>query len=195
MFPVVMEAVGEIMEPSQLRWISYSHFEADECGSLSQWMLVAPQAQAVATIAGVRVNLDDFTPKRPLGLASDSLLQTGKYRFRLYPTPHLPHGWDAGMLFEEITRTLFCSDLFHQSGNVEPITYDETLERARQVLVETQKGPMRDYIPYTATTDRYLNDLAALQPKILATQHGSTFIGDGARALRELGKIIKEVYE
>ncbi len=197
MFPEVKRAVAELIDLSQLRWISYSHFEADECGTINEWIMAAPDAQAVSTITGARVNLNDFATKRPLALPADSEFQTGKSRFRIYPTPHLPHGWDAEMLFEESTRTLFCSDLLHQYGDVEPVCYedDTVLQRFRQALEQIQLGQSKDYIPYTSHTDQYLSSLSALEPHILATQHGSTYIGDGGAVLRRLSPIIREAYE
>ncbi len=195
MFPQVLEAMKQVLPPEQLRWISFSHFETDECGALNEWLDVAPQAHAVCTPTAARVNLLDFAARPPRSLDKDEVLATGKFRFRLLPTPHLPHGWDAGMLFEETQRILFCSDLFHQMGDAEPVTRHSVIGRARDTLLKTQSGPLRDYIPYTSRMDSYIHQLAGLKPEFLATQHGSTFIGDGAQALLELGQVIREVYE
>jgi flavorubredoxin len=195
MFPDVLEAVGQIMDPTKLRWIGFSHYEVDECGALNEWLDVAETAQAIGTVAGVQVNLVDFASRPPRGLKADERIETGRFKFRMIPTPHLPHGWDAGMFFEETTQILFCSDLFHQNGDVEPVTRASVLERARQVLLHTQGGLMPDYMPYTLKTKRQLEQLAALKPKMLATQHGSTFTGDGGSALQGLAAVIKEAYE
>jgi flavorubredoxin len=192
-FPVVREAVSRLIDPAQLRWIGFSHFEVDECGALNQWLQIAPQAQAVCSVVGALVNLSDFASRPPRGLARDESLVTGRHRFRFRPTPHLPHGWDAGVLYEETDRTLLCSDLFHQNGDVEAVTEADVLGRARQTLVEYQAGPLMDYMPYTVSTERLLHELAALQPKTLAAMHGSTFVGDGARALRDLAVVMREV--
>jgi len=193
MFPFVQEAMRQIIQPSQLRWIGFSHFEADECGSVNEWLQVAPSAQVLGTEAAVRVNIADFASRTPRALTKDEVLQAGKHRFRMIPTTHLPHGWEAGMLFEEISQTLFCSDLFHQNGDIEPVTHASVIERAREVLLANQTGPLRDYMPYTIKTEHYLHDLALLKPKVLTTQHGSTFVGHGTQALDELALIIKEV--
>jgi hypothetical protein len=127
-------------------------------------------------------------------MAKDEVLSTGKYRFRFCPTPHLPHGWDAGVLFEETQGTLLCSDLFHQNGNVEALTESDVIERTRKALVEYQAGLLMDYLPFTLNTERLLHELATLKPKTLAAMHGSTFVGDGERALRDLAVVMREVY-
>jgi len=106
----------------------------------------------------------------------------------------LPHGWDAGVLFEETDQTLLCSDLFHQTGDVEAVTESDVLERTRKALQEYQGGLLMDYQPYTLRTERLLNELAELKPRTLAAMHGSTFVGDGERALRDLAVVMREVY-
>ena len=193
MFPAVREAVGKLLDPATLRWIGFSHFEVDECGALNEWLTVAPQAQAVCSVVGALVNMGDFADRSARGLGSDEVLSTGKYRYRFRATPHLPHGWDAGVLFEETQRTLFCSDLFHHDGDVEAVTESDILGRVRQTLVHYQAGPLMDYQPFTTRTEGLLAQLAAFQPRTLATMHGSTFVGDGARALRDLGTVMREV--
>lgn len=193
MFPAVREAVARIIDPVNLRWIGFSHFEVDECGALNEWLAVAPRAETVCSVVGALVNLTDYAVRPPRGMTKDEVLSTGKYRFRFCPTPHLPHGWDASVLFEETQRTLLCSDLFHQNGNVEPLTTSDLVERARQALLDYQAGPLMDYMPYTPKTDRLLAELAALEPKTLAAMHGSTFVGDGARALHDLGPVMRDV--
>jgi len=114
MFPDVRDAVARVLDPATIRWISWSHFEVDECGALNDWLAIAPRAQAACSQVGVLVNLEDFAARRPRGLTRDEVIDTGRHRFRFIPTPHLPHGWDAGVLFEENSRLLLCSDLFHQ---------------------------------------------------------------------------------
>ncbi len=193
MFSLVRDAVAQIIDPSDIRWIGFSHFEVDECGALNEWLAVAPQAETICSVVGALVNLTDFAVRPPRGLAKDEVVCTGRYRFRFCPTPHLPHGWDASVLFEETQRTLLCSDLLHQNGDVEPVTSADVVGRARQALLDYQAGPLMDYLPYTPKTERLLAELAALEPKTLAAMHGSTFVGDGARALRELGPVMRDV--
>src|SRR5262249_10461801 len=149
---------------------------------------------AVCSLVGKLVSVDDCMAERPaLGMKDGDVLNTGKYRFSFLHTPHVPHCWEAGFLFEETQHTLLCSDLFHQNGDVEPATHSDVLGRCRQVLVEYQQGPLANYVPYTSHTEPTLHRLAELQPKTLATMHGSTFVGDGARALHDLATIFKDV--
>ena len=133
MFPDVREGVSKVLDPATIRWISFSHFEADECGALNEWFAVAPRAQAACGMVGGLVSVNDFTGRETRILTPKEPLATGKYRFRYLPNPpDLPHGWDAGVMFEETGRTLFCSDLFHHDGEVEPLTHSSILYRVRQ---------------------------------------------------------------
>lgn len=192
MFPVVSEAVGRLIDPASLRWISWSHFEVDECGALNQWLGVAPNAQAVCGQVGAMVNLQDFADREPRGLAPGDVLATGRHRFRWVPTPHLPHGWDAGMLFEERDGVLFCSDLFHQFGDVEPITRTDVVGRYGEAIAAMQAHPvLLDYMPFTPQTRTRLEQLARLEPRLLAAMHGSAYEGDGAAALRAAADVME----
>jgi len=192
MFRDVHDAVAKIMAPAKLRWISWSHFESDECGSLNDWLSVAPKAQPACSMLAALVNINDFSQRQARILTPEDTLNTGKYHFRYYPTPQLPHGWDAGVLFEETQRTLFCSDLFHQQGDVEPLTKSSVIERCRSTLSEYQRGPLANYVPYTPNTGAILDGLSALQPKTLAIMHGSSFTGNCAQEIRELAVVMKE---
>jgi len=194
MFPAVREAVATLIDPASLRWISWSHFEVDECGALNEWLAEAPNAIPVCGELGAMINIADFSNRPPRGLKPDEILGTGRHRFRFVPTPHLPHGWDAGVLFEETDRVLLCSDLMHQLGDVEPVTTGDVVGRYRQAFETYQKSPvLMDYVPYTENTKRQLANLAALQPRMLAAMHGSTFVGDGAAALVASGEVIRQV--
>jgi len=193
LFPTVREAVAKIIDPATLRWISFSHFEPDECGSLNDWLTLAPRAQAVCSEVGAMVFVNDGALRPALGVTKDALIETGKYRFRLYPTPHLPHGWDAAILFEETNRTLLCSDLLHHAGDVEPCTESDVIGRTRHAMQTMQSTSLLDYMPWTPKTESRLKELAALAPRTCATMHGSAFRGDGARALRELASVMREV--
>lgn len=184
MFPLVREAVARILDPATIRWISWSHFEVDECGALNNWLAEAPHAQAVCTPVGALVNLADFANRPPRALTPEEKIDTGQHRYRLIATPHLPHGWDAGMLFEEKNRILFCSDLFHQVGDCEPITSGDVLGRWGAAMAAYQEHPvLMDYMPFTHKTKRQLESLASLEPRLIAAMHGSSFDGDGASAL------------
>ncbi len=192
MFPEVREGAAKVLDPARLRWISFSHFEMDECGALNEWLGVAPNAQAACNFLGAALSVDDFAIRPARVLGPDDRLQTGKYSFRYCSTAHLPHGWDAGVLFEETTRTLLCSDLLFHFGQVEPVTESDIVGRSRDSLVQMQSGPLGFSVPYTPQTDRILESLAALEPRTLATMHGSSFRGDGARALRDLAAVLQE---
>ena len=194
LFAGVKEAVASLMDIRTLRWIGFSHFEADECGSLPEWQQVAPQSDAVCSLVGKLVSVDDCLALRPAkGMADGEVLQTGKYRFKFLATPHVPHCWESGLLFEETQRTLLCSDLFHQAGDGEPVTQSDVVGRCREVLMEYQQGPLANYMPYCTLTDPTLNRLAALKPNTLATMHGSVYAGDGAQALRDLAHVFREI--
>ena len=193
MFPQVREALAKVIDPASLRWISWSHFEVDECGALNEWLAVAPKATPVVGVIGAMINIGDFSNRPPRALAPDERLETGRHRFRFVPTPHLPHGWDAGVLFEETDRVLLCSDLFHQLGDVEPVTTSDITGRYRHAVETYQQSPvLMDYVPYTDNTTRQLAKLAALQPRTLAAMHGSTFVGDGASALLASDQILRQ---
>ena len=192
-FPALYEAVARLIDPVTLRWISWSHFEVDECGALNEWLARAPHAAPACGQVGAMVNLQDYADRAPRGLAAGELLSTGRHQFRWVPTPHLPHGWDAGMLFEDQTRTLFCSDLFHQFGDVPSITSDDVVGRYGDAIATMQAHPvLMDYMPFTPQTRSRLEGLAALQPQMLAAMHGSAFVGDGAAALRAAADVMEQ---
>ncbi|HAP42030.1 MAG: MBL fold metallo-hydrolase [Nitrospira sp.] len=194
LFADVHAAVASLIDVRTLRWIGFSHFEADECGSLPEWQQVAPQADAVCSLVGKLVSVDDCLALRPAkGMADGEVLHTGRYRFQFLATPHVPHCWESGLLFEETQRTLLCSDLFHQGGNGEPVTHSDVVGRCRDVLMEYQQGPLANYLPYGTLTDPTLRRLAALNPQTLATMHGSVFVGDGTQALHDLAQVLREV--
>jgi flavorubredoxin len=195
-FPLVREAVATLIDPSTLRWIGFSHFEADECGSLNEWQTVASKATPVCSFVGKVVSVDDFAPKNPAkGMTEGEILITGKHRFRFLQTPHVPHGWEAGMLFEETNGVLFCTDLLHQNGDVEPLTTSDIVGRARETFVEYQAGPLANYFPYTKQTGATLKRLADLKPNVLATMHGSVFQGDGEKALIDYSEMLRELLD
>ncbi len=196
LFPEVRAAVATLMDPSQIRWIGFSHFEADECGALAAWQNLALEATAVCGFTSKVVSVDDAAALRPAqALADGETFSTGKNRFRFLRTPHVPHAWDAGHFFEETQGILFCSDLFHQDGDLDPLTNADVVGLSRQTLLAYQRGPMSGYFPYTNHTQETLERLAGLQPGLLAVMHGSAFVGDGAQALHDLGVVMKEVLD
>jgi flavorubredoxin len=190
----IREAVSKLIKLSELRHISFSHFESDECGSLNEWLAAAPKADVICSEVGGRVCVNDFIGRESRVLADGGTFATGRYRFRYCRTPHLPHGWDAGLLFEETERTLLCSDLFHQNGDVEPLTSADVVGRSLQAMREYQTGILAEYVPYTLLTARNLKKLAELKPKTLAIMHGSSFTGDCVRALDDFNVVLREVF-
>jgi len=195
LFLGVREAVSSLIDPSTIRWIGFSHVEADECATLRDWQQLAPEATAVCSLVAKLVSVDDFIALRPARpLADGETFQTGKYTFRFIQTPHVPHCWDAGLLFEEKQKTLFCSDILHQNGNLEPLTSSDVVGRFRKTLMDYQQGPLANYLPYTTQTQSILASLAALQPKTLAIMHGSAFQGNTQQALSEYASVLEEVY-
>jgi flavorubredoxin len=195
MFPALREAVAKLIDPARLRHIAWSHFESDECGALNKWLELAPQAQPVCTLVGKLVTVDDFSIRPARGMTPADVLNTGKYRYRFYQSPHIPHGWDAGVLFEETRKTLFCSDLFHHFGNVEAVTTSDLIEPTRQAMVRLQQGPLAGYMPYTCQTEGVLRSLAKLQPETLAVMHGSSYVGQAGQLLTDLAGVIKENFD
>jgi flavorubredoxin len=193
MFPLVHDEVARVIEPSRIRWIGFSHFESDECGALNDWLQVAPEAKPVCSFVGAMVSVNDFSLRPARAMTEGEVLTTGKYRFRFLQTPHVPHCWEAGLMYEETQKTLLCSDLFTHQGNVEAQTTSDVVGRFRQGLIGDQQGPLANAYPYSSQTEDTLRRLASLRPKTLAIMHGSTFIGDGKRALDDLATAMREV--
>lgn len=192
-FPMVREAVASLIDPATLRHIGFSHFEADECGALNEWLSIAPNAEAVCSFVGAEVSVNDFASRPARGLMNGDTFSTGKYKFRFLHTPHLPHCWEAGLLFEETNRTLFSSDLFHQLGDVDPLTQSSVIERVRETFLNYNATPLAGYMPYTRQTESNLQRLIDLKPATIAAMHGSSYSGDGAAALVDLGEVMKEL--
>lgn len=193
LFPQVRAAVEKVLDPGQIRWIGFSHFESDECGSLNDWLAVAPRALPVCGQVGALVNINDFTGGKSKVLADGEVLTTGRRRFRFLETPHVPHCWDASLLFEETGAILFSSDLLLHNGDCPPLTHDDVVEPARQALLGYEAGPLAHPYPYTPGTDGILQRLADLSPKLIAIMHGSSFAGNGAEALQGLARNYAEI--
>lgn len=194
MFPILHEAVKTLIEPAKIRWVGFSHYEVDECGALNNWLQVAPNAQAVCSEVGAIINMSDFAIRPSKPLRHNETFSTGKYSYRFMRTPHLPHGWDAGVMFEETNKTLLCSDLFHQNGDVMPLTDVDILEGHKKSMLELEKSPLMDYVPYNHNTGRLLKELADLNPKTLATMHGSSFYGNCSKALIDLDNVMRDLW-
>jgi flavorubredoxin len=181
MFPMVREAVGRVLAVERLRYVGLSHFEADECGSLNEWLAVAPQAQPLCGRIAAATSINDVADRAPHVLADGASLPLGQRTVRWFDTPHVPHAWECGMLYEERTRTLLCSDLFTQGGaDHVPLTEGDILGPSEALRATV------DYFAHSAGSRGILERLAALQPRTLACMHGSAWRGDGAQLLRTL---------
>ena len=146
----------------------------------------------MCSFVGACTSVGDFSARPPKVLEADERIETGAYRFRVLETKHVPHGWDCSLLFEETASTLFCSDLFGHGGNVEALYDGDIVGRSDDYNTRQQQGPMAGSVPYTHQTKPILESLAALEPTTLACMHGSSFNGDGAQALRDLGAVLEK---
>ena len=183
MFPLVQEAVASILPAESLRYIGFCHVESDECGSLNDWLAVAPQAAPLCSQVAGLVSVNDIADRAPRTLADGEVLSLGRHRVRWIDTPHLPHGWEAGFLLEETTKTLMCGDLFTQGGpGDKPITEEDILGPS-----EAFRAQM-DYFAHTQNAPEMLERLAATEPTTLACMHGSAWRGDGAQLIRSLAE-------
>ena len=181
MFPLIREGLSRLMPPDKLRWISFGHFEADECGALNEWLAVAPQAQAAQGQIGTSVSVNDFADRPARALNDGEILDLGRgKRIRYIDTPHTPHGWDAAVLYEESTRTLLCGDLFTQLGDGAALIESDIVGPA--IAAED----MFQYSCLNPNMGATIRKLSELSPRRLALMHGPSFSGDGADALRTL---------
>jgi flavorubredoxin len=180
LFPLVREAVSKIIAPETLRWISFGHYEADECGAMNEWLAIAPQAQVTHGMIGVGVSLNDQADRAPHRLQHDEVLDLGGKRVRYLDTPHVPHGWDAGLMYEETTGTLLSGDLFTQYGEHAAATESDIVDAA--IAGEDIAG----YSALNPAMGATLRKLAGLKPRTLALMHGPAYTGDGAAALNAL---------
>ncbi len=181
LFPLVREAVEAVLPVTKLRWISFGHHEPDEDGALEAFLEAAPGARPARGAIGAMVTLEESAAHPTRVLADGEILETGKRRFRWVDAPHLPHGWDAGMLFETTTRTLFGGDLFTQAGADLPAVTESDLVGPS----EGMRAAM-DYYANPKAAAAQLEKLAASEPTLIACMHGSSYRGDGAAALRSL---------
>jgi flavorubredoxin len=180
MFPLVAEAVASLVPLDRLRWIMFGHLEADECGAMNLFLAAAPNAHVAHTAIGCMVSINDLADRAPEPIANDSTIDLGGRRVRSIDTPHVPHGWDAHVIFEETTHTLFCGDLLTQLGNGPSLTAGDLIGPAAQA--EDMFGATC-LTPQTAPTIRRLADL---NPATLAIMHGSSFNGDAGNALHSI---------
>jgi flavorubredoxin len=180
MFPQLAVAVAQILPVESLRVIAYSHVEADESGGLNDWLAAAPNAVVAHTPVGCAIWLGDAALRPPRKVADNEVIDLGGKRVRFLATPHLPHGWDAQLLFEETTGTLFCSDILGHAGDGPAITEDDIVGKAIEGESRSRS------VSLTPNTAPQLRRLAALNPKRMALMHGSSYAGDAPAALNRL---------
>lgn len=181
LFAQVCEAIESVIPVKSLRYIAFSHYEADECGSLNDFLEAAPGAEPLCSGIAKMVSVDDIALRPARALADGEELSLGEHLVRWIDTPHLPHAWECGHLFETTTRTLFCGDLFTQGGHEhEPLTRNDILESSEEMRTAL------DYFSHTRNVDELAEKLARTSPRILACMHGSAWEGNGAQLLRRL---------
>lgn len=186
LFPLTLKAVQSVMPAERLRWIAFSHVEADECGALNDWLAVAPNAQPLCSQIGAMVSVADLADREPRGMADGETLSIGRRTLRWVDAPHVPHAMECGYLFDETDGVLLCGDLFAQPGNqLAPLT--DSIDAVWQ-----PSEMMRQGFPYAAVSNggQIVERLAQLQPKLLACMHGSSYRGDGGVLLRRLRDVL-----
>ncbi|MEP6769959.1 MAG: MBL fold metallo-hydrolase [Acidobacteriota bacterium] len=185
LFPLVREAVASVMPVESLRWIGFSHVEADECGSLNEFLAVAPSARPLCSQIAAMVSIEDMADRPPRPLADGEVMSIGRGRVRWIDAPHVPHGWECGYLFEESTGTLLCGDLFTQPGAQHaPVTSNDILGPSEAMRAQL------DYFSHSTRAGALLGKLAETRPKTLACMHGSAWTGDGRRMLLDLADVL-----
>ena len=185
LFPLVSEAIGAVIPVERLRYLALSHFEADECGAMNDFLRVAPDAVPVCGQVAALTSIGDFADRAPRALADGEELVLGTHTIKWFDTPHVPHAWECGLMLDKATRTFFCGDLFTQGGSGKlPVTEADILGPS-----EKFRKPM-DYFAHAPQTRSVLERLAREAPTTLACMHGSAWRGDGAQLLRELAALL-----
>src|ERR1700712_2687025 len=186
LFPLVAEAVSKVLPVESLHWITFGHIESDECGSMNQWLSIAPNATVAQSMTGCLVSLNDLADRPPRALADAEVLDTGDHRMRWIDTPHVPHGWEGGVLYDETTRTLLCGDLFTQIGPYPPTTSDDINSPANDAEDAFLAFSL------TPTSGAIIRRLADLDVATLAPMHAPAYTGDCSAALRDLATYVDQ---
>ena len=181
--PLVRDAIATVLPPQSLRYVGFSHVEADECGSLADFLALAPNAVALCGQVAAMISGSDLGPRPAKALAEGETLSLGAHTLRWLDAPHVPHGWDCGFAFEEATRTLLCGDLFTQPGGEHPALTDGDILGPSEAM----RAQMGHYFSNAPHTGAVLEKLARTEPQVLACMHGAAWRGDGAALIRELG--------
>jgi flavorubredoxin len=188
MFPLVAEAIAKVLPVERLRYVAFSHFEADECGSLNDFLAAAPAAVPVSSQIAAMVSVNDVADRPARAMADGEVLKLGRHSLKWLDAPHVPHAWENGFMMELETRTMLCGDLFTQGGSgTVALTESDILAPS-----EAFRAPM-DYYAHSPETTATLERLAREQPQVLAVMHGSAFRGDGASLLRALARSLEKV--
>ncbi|HEX7115813.1 MAG TPA: hypothetical protein VF193_11840 [Steroidobacter sp.] len=185
LFPLVSEAVAAVLPVERLKYLGLSHFEADECGALNEFLAVAPEAVPVCSRVAAMVSVEDFAVRPPKALADGEVLELGRHAVRWFDTPHMPHAWECGLMMDVTTRTFFCGDLFTQGGAGETALAESDILGPSEAF----RAPL-DYFAHAPETSAILERLAREEPATLACMHGSAWRGDGASLLRELASTL-----
>jgi flavorubredoxin len=190
LFPLIADAAAKVLDIGRLRWLSFGHVESDECGSMNQWLVAAPTSEVLFNPLGCDVSLNDLCDRPPVLAVLDEPRDLGGHVVRTIMTPHVPHGWEAQVLFDETTRTLFCGDLFGQVGDAPAIVHDADL-----IQPALDAEDMFGATALTSQTAPTLRRLAALEPRTLALMHGPAYAGDCTRALLDLADAYEARFE
>jgi flavorubredoxin len=181
MFPQTVEAIRKVIDPATLRYISWSHLEADECGAVNEFVKIAPQAEPVQGMVGVMIGVADFFTKPVTPMNDGDVLDLGAHKLRYLITPNVPHAWDAIIAYEETTGTLLVSDLFTVFADERAMTESDLVEPAMAAL-----DRLPGYLPVGAHTAQVFDRLEALEPKVVAGHHAPAISDNAAGALRDL---------
>jgi flavorubredoxin len=188
LYQQTLAALSRVIDPLDLRYISWSHLESDECGAMNDFLRVSPDAEPVHGAVGAMLGVSDFFDKPVLSMEDGGVLDLGKHKLRFLTTPHVPHAWDAIIAFEETTGTLFVSDLFTTFGRTDAVTETDLIEPSMAVL-----KLLPDYLPIGPHTGAVFDRLEALQPRLIAGHHSPAYAGDAVQALRDLrGELYKQ---
>jgi len=185
MFALVSEAISSVLPLASLRHIAFSHYEADECGALNDFLAAAPESSPVCSRVAAMVSVNDVADRPARTLADGEILNTGRHELRWHDAPHVPHGWESGFMMELRTSTLFCGDLFTQPGDGRTPRTDADILGPSEAF-----RAQMDYYSHSPNTGMAIERLAQERPKVLACMHGSAWVGDGAMLLRALAKSI-----
>ena len=186
LFPLVSEAIRAVMPVERLRYLGVSHFEADECGALNQFLAAAPNAVPICGQVAAMVAIGDFADRAPRALTDGEELRLGRHTVKWFDTPHVPHAWECGLMLDTTTRTFFCGDLFTQGGTGEIALLETDILGPSEAF----RKPM-DYFAHAPSTQSVLERVAREAPTTMACMHGSAWRGDGARLLRDLGAALE----